>query len=478
MLRRLTRRLRSPRVAVGLIVAVLVYAAASTVVPRGAAGSPDVAQWAVRHPFGEVVARAFGMHAGFSSAVFLTLATFLALSTALCSWERTERARRLTSGSQDLTSAEAERLRARPDAAIPLGELADPAEARSLAEAALTAEGLRVRSGPRLVEGVAAAWGAWGSPVFHWSLTLLMVTLALGQATRAEGWVGLPLGETVRDALASYIEIARGPLFADRFTGLSLRADELLADYRTGTVSRGPVPLVTVLRGTSPLTSQLVYANNPLRLGALTVHMTGTGLVAALSVESTSGQLVRRDPFMLQYGSYGATTSVPVEYTMLSEAGEPLMDLRIRVPVPLGRDGLPVAQVPTSPVSIIETAAAGTGRYGRPVTLELGQATPLPRGQYLRFVGADDWVKVTVVNDWSVPFIYGLMVLAWVGMGVSMFVAPRRVLVGIVDGDEGLSLHVTVWHARRDPVFRRRVIAALEPPVAPLPASSAEAARR
>jgi hypothetical protein len=62
-----------------------------------------------------------------------------------------------------------------------------------------------------------------------------------------------------------------------------------------------------------------------------------------------------------------------------------------------------------------------------------------------------------VVDDWSVYLIYGLFVIAGVGLSLAVFTPYRVVRLLLVEGPDGLFLHADARHARRDPLFTEKV---------------------
>ncbi|MBA4370848.1 MAG: hypothetical protein C0418_04640, partial [Coriobacteriaceae bacterium] len=249
------KTLRSRRLAVGLLTGLALYSFAATLVPRGSPDSEQVREWAASHPIAERIAAPLAMHRAYGSPAFLLLAGLLTLSTVVCSFERTTQARRALRKTGELTESEIERLRVRPQAAMPVRADIEPGAALASAADAIRGLGMRVRSDPRVAEGSAGRWGALGSPLFHWSLALLMLSAGAGQATRAEGFMGLPLQTAVREEHAGYLQISEGPLFGERHTGLDMVASDLVYQFVDGEVTRGPAPVITLLRDGAPVAS-------------------------------------------------------------------------------------------------------------------------------------------------------------------------------------------------------------------------------
>ncbi|MDP3400207.1 MAG: hypothetical protein Q8R97_03705, partial [Brevundimonas sp.] len=72
------------------------------------------------------------------------------------------------------------------------------------------------------------------------------------------------------------------------------------------------------------------------------------------------------------------------------------------------------------------------------------------------------YARLSVVRDWSVYWIYGLLGLITVGVIIALGVPYRFVWVrSVADPDGGSRVAVVTGQSRRDPVFRSRVTDAL-----------------
>jgi cytochrome c biogenesis protein ResB len=469
----LMRTLRSRNSAIGLLGCVVVMSIGATLVPQGGPSDPQVARWASTYPQAEMLASILGLHHVFSSPVFLLVVVVLTLSTAACAVERTRIAARASGTSRRLSDGEVVRLRRRADfERVFPGRTDDRALLDEVAGVA-SAFGMRVRSGPRVMEAVSRRWGIWGSPLFHWSLAVLMAIFIAGYATRAEGTIDLPIDQPVRDAPDAYHSLAAGPLFGGH-TGLQINAEDLAQSLVIDGVERGPAPFVSLTRGDTVVKAQRIYPNNPLRYGSLTAHIEGLALALAVSVEDSRGVAIGRVPFTVHYSLEESGTAEPAELTLVDARQMPIMDVRFAVQFS-SNAGDRAAQVPDLIPAIVETSTPGSGAWGRPVTLRLGESIELPgaSGEWMRFVSLDDAVIVRVANDWSVPFIYALFALAVLGLSAALLVLPRRVVAVVEEAADGTVLRMLV-DAGRDPVFRRDLLESASSALDALP----QAARR
>jgi len=276
---------------------------------------------------------------------------------------------------------------------------------------------------------------------------------AVSRATRSEGLLALPLAERVADVHANYLTVNDGPLFRERHTGIEFVASELDRAYRLNGVDYGPTPFVTAYKDGVPVAQGWVRPNNPLRTGTLTLHMVDIGPAVTLALEQSAGPEIVRETFTLQRGTEASRGVVPQEFTL---TGEGQQGVRARVRVLLRQTGASGSPSQLSR-AVVETATSGAGSFGAPVVLAEGEALDLPGGQRLRVAQVSDWASVSVVNDWSVPFIYAFLFTGIVCLAIAVLASARRVSVLLVDTDGVWSLHVATWHSRGDTAFRDKV---------------------
>lgn len=456
-LTRLVRFLRSRRLAVALIAFLAVYGVIGTVVPRG--GSDDIAvrMWAARHPVAEAIAAPLGLHGAYASPLFIALAALIAASTAACAVERTRRARIVMRSALRLTEASQERLRECPQFVFRVASDLSPQQVAASVAEGLTKIGLKARVESTSVDARAGVVGLLGSPLFHWSIVALMLVVAAGQATRSEGFMALPLGERVADQHANYLQVTDGPLFGERHTGIEFEATKIDRAYVSGGVAYGTVPAVTAYLDTVPIASGNVHANKPLRVGSLMLHMADYGPTATLSLESPGGAEVSREIFTVDRSDATSSGTKPQVFTVPGPPGAEGVSARIQIVVQRTSD----SSAAVISRALIETATVGSDDFGPAVIVTEGAAIDLPGGSRLRLANVSDWVRVSIANDWSVPYIYLLLFVAILGLGLAVLIPTRRVSVLLVEREGDHAVHVALWHARSDTLFKRQVLEAV-----------------
>lgn len=459
LLHSLGRFFRSRNLAIGLIAVLAAYSVLATFVPRRSAGEAALRAWQATHPIASRVTSLFGLHTAYSNPFFIVLCVMLAVATAMCSWERTTRAVKLGRFFRGLSESTQTRLSTSPDSRYPIDPDTDPEDALKAAAANLRRLGLRVRTeSSSVVDTQGGVLGLWGSPIFHWGLVALMLVIAAGQLTRAEGFMALPLGERVADEHANYLQINEGPLFAERHTHIDFEAVRIDRHFTSDGVDYGTVPFVVARRADAEIASGSVHANQPLKTGSLIVHMADFGPAVTLAVVTPGGAEVARDTIELDRSASTSSGTTPGQVVLTDAAGSAAVTVRVQAVVFDASGAKPASGISRA---IIETAPAGSSDFGPPTLVPVGETIGLSGNQRLLVVDVKDWVRVSIANDWSVPFIYSLLIIAILGLGVAVLVPTRRATVLLVQAEKGYSLHLGMWHARGDALFKRHVIQAV-----------------
>jgi hypothetical protein len=462
-LRSLIKRLRSPRLAIWLIVGLIAYAVVGTLVPQvSLSGGQAVGVWQMAHPWLAPLTRMLGLHVAFSSPIFFVLVAVLGASTAACAWARTERSLRVFRGEGTVAEADLRRLREHPVLTVPATGW-DAAAALEAASLSLHRLRLRVRTGPRLSQAWSGRPGLLGSPVFHWALAALLVVIALGRLSRAEGFMGLALGHAKTDVAASYQKVSQGPLYPGH-SGLTLLATDIGPYKDAEGVDRGVSPIVELSRGKSLLVRQRVYPNNPLRYGSLLIHASDYGLAAEISVETSRGVRILGSEQLVDFADSAVSGTTAARFDLNGPDGRVLEAVALTVPLDRGASG-PLHYRPKEPRVVLSIK---DGSVETTAVVAKGRAVALPSGLMIRLDDLVYYARVSIAEDWSIYPIYVLFVIAAAAMSLSVVAPYRRVLILAHDAGGRLELHALVKHSRGDPLFAERVEAALREAVAPL----------
>ncbi|MDZ4178387.1 MAG: cytochrome c biogenesis protein ResB [Coriobacteriia bacterium] len=440
--RRLYVTLRSPRLAIRLLVLLGIYLVAAAAVPQRSIDPAEVVAWSARNPFFGSLADGLGLHDAFTRPVFLLLVAMLAATTGVCAWDRTARAIGLIRGRGLLDRGTVAALRSSPmlRLELPTGR-EDAVYERVLA--ALSGLHLKVRSGPAAGEASSGWWGLLGSPFFHWALLGLIVAAPLGALTKSEGLIGIVAGYEKPDMPESYGLFESGPLHAGTSGMLIGVEPEMPLTHVVRGVDYGPAPIVVISDGERVVARGEVYPNSPLRFGSRSVHLSDHGLGAVIALRS-GGETVLLSQILIdrddsQDSGWGSATE-----TYVDDQGREVASLRV---TPL------VDETGTARIEITDRVGESETRVMR-----VGEEIAVMPGVTARVEHLGSYARLSVVDDASIPLIYACLFVASIAVGVSVLV-PHRVVRVLrdtePDGRQWLLLSAT--HSRGDRGFVERV---------------------
>lgn len=462
MIRRIVRRsvrfLGSSVLATVLLIVTMVYAAVATFVPQGAPTDPSVMSWAAAHPALGTVTQLLGMHQAFGSYLFLTCVGLLAISTVLCSWQRTKAALHRSRLLRDARNAGVDQVAVGADAHIPLGN-ADGEDVLTQAAEGLEDLGFRTVRHGDVIRSLSSAWSVWGSPVFHWALVAFMLALMLAGSQRSDGRMGLAVGETKPHAPSSYGYLSAGGLHSWTPVDRQIRLDRFEPSFELNGLEYGPTPTVSLLDADGVVVkTQRVYPNNPLKSGSLTVHSDDYGFAVRLSILDAAGSKLAQG---IQYVDFatdepGGTRALG-GVVLRNQDGSPAAQLRVTVPLDTV-DGDISYWMPANPTArLLVTSPDGGVIEDRAIAVgaTLGVAS---LGQTLRVDAIDWYYRFSVVDDATTPLLYLLMGVAFLGLTVSLIARQQALVVARVDGPEGPALAVKLRLWRNVPCEREAII--------------------
>ncbi|MHB8966517.1 MAG: cytochrome c biogenesis protein ResB [Coriobacteriia bacterium] len=429
LLRRAYTLLRSRKLAIGLIGAFIAYAVVATITAdKGDYGAP------------------------YASPIFIAISAALTLATAACAWERTAGAVRAWRAGAEASQALVDGLRERPSIAVAIAVDADDAVIMDRLAVTLRGMRLRVRTGRNRLLARSTRLGLLGSPIFHWSLVLLFVIVALGQLTRSEGLMGISAGTGRIDSREAYGTVTEGPWHTPDFTGLTIVVPEVKLNYMAGGVDRGASPLVEVYDGDRLITRHQVYPNSPLRYRSLLIHATEYGLAARYSFVGQEGASadaiydfkessgVAENAYPLAFSGSGSDIEFTSSIALDKTGGEWLWD------------------VPKSPAVAWTVMRSGETTSG---VAALGDVIVVGDGMAIKLESLGYYARLSVVDDWSVTPIYILFVLAGIGLTLALLLPYRTAWVMLVEKDGEWFLHANTRQPRGDRAFPDRIEEAL-----------------
>lgn len=447
VLRRAGRLLASPRFATVLLLFLGSWSVVGSLIPQGADSDALIVAWASSHPVAESVVRLLGLHQAFSAPLFAAVAFAIAVSTAACAWQRTSAALRRARALREASASPSAVLAGGNDVEIECAPCLSEQEILDTAERTLGGLGIRARRRDDVLGSVSASWSAWGSPVFHWALVAVMAAVLIGGLTRSSGLMGLAVGEAKADAPGSYGYLQAGPLHDWRGVRRIIRVDAFDVRYTSGGVDRGPTPTVSILDADGKvLKSQLVYPNNTLNHGSLTIYPSSYGLATIISMTDASGAPLGRSARLADFSEETTEGTVPASYLVVHDsAGDDALKVLIAVPLDATANGF-VERLPAKPAARVVV----TTMQDAPVldaVLRPGQDLPLPTGGTLQVDDIVYYARLQLVDDPSIPLLYAGLVIAVVGLGIGTLARQQIVLAGVVrdTGGPRLALRIRLW---------------------------------
>lgn len=420
-MKRLYRFLRSPKLAITLILYAVAYGAVQTVV--------------------KVLT--------FSSPFFLAPLGLLSVCTLLCALDRIRAAARFGPSAAGLEPPRTG-LRSTP---VP-AEKAERARER-IAEA-LAARRYRIRDAGGALVATRGAWAAWASPAFHLTLVATFLLILASFTSQAEGVIRVPIDSSTRDVPSSYLFLRHGPFFPGT-TGLTVSASDFQIDTVIDRLNRGPTAVIALRSGDTTLASRRVYPNSALRRGPLFIHRTDEWGYAPLVqvVDPSSGSTATAYAFIAAR-TVSRNGAGPAQLELTGAAGKPIV-LKVSIPAS-GVDAQGRAQLEP----FLRFNFPGHETSATALVLAEGASGAGPGGTTIRFVKRDYYVALFVVNDWATNLIYTVLILACIFPAVALLYPPKRVWVEIAEQDGESRLVVRAFRLRRDPVLARELAEMLE----------------
>ena len=326
--------------------------------------------------------------------------------------------------------------------------------------AAVLAEARAALKGWRVVErdGALSAEKGYlretGNLVFHVSLVLLLIGIAVGAFAGFKGTVLVREGKGFSNAILNYDDINPGRRFQQgSLVPFSFALDDFRATYAPDGKALTFDAKVRWARGTSaPSTAYDIRVNHPLHVGAAKVYLVGHGYAPVVRVTDPKGDLVldQAVPCLPQDARFLSNCVVKVPDAAPQQLGFEGVFTPTTVQDANGRVGS-AGPAPARPVLTLVAYSgdlqvdAGTPQSvysldtsqmtpldkGVAHALEPGQVLHLPDGSSLTYVGTKEWATFQVTQDPG----KGIALLAACGMVggllLSLFVRRRRLWVRV-----------------------------------------------
>jgi cytochrome c biogenesis protein ResB len=286
-------------------------------------------------------------------------------------------------------------------------------------------------------------------------LVALFVAITLGQLTRFQGMVGIPVGGSRADVAASYGDVEKGPLFPG-YTAFELSVPRMEKRVVVGNIDRGASPEVALVSAGRELKRQLVYPNHPLRYGPILIHRSEFGYSIPVSLTSSSTSAAQSVDILIDTDLASPTGTRPGGLSLTGPDGISVDVTLTLAPRRTADGGVVLTPAKQMTLGVRESRTSAAETITVPGTLALPGG-----GGSLTFGPVVNYSRLVVVRDWSVYWIYGFLGLAMMGVALAILVPYRSAWVLRVETADGTALHVVTSHMKRDPNFVTSVESAL-----------------
>jgi cytochrome c biogenesis protein len=468
--RYLWTQLTSMRTALVLLFALAVAAIPGSLVPQRTISPIRVQDFLAQHPVIGPLYDKVGLFSVYSSPWFSAIYLLLFLSLVGCIIPRVAVYARAVRSQPPRTPRNLVRLPAY--VAVEINDQADAPASDLLANAAkeLKAKRYRVIESSDSVSAERGYLREAGNLVFHVSLLVLLLGVAVGGLFGYRGTSVVIEGQGFSNTLTQYDDISAGAAFSDTdLVPFSLSLTRFQAQFEMGRVQRGAARLfeadveVVAAPGAAPVAQEL-EVNHPLDINGTTVHLIGHGYAPRVTVRDGNGDVAFSGPvpFLPQDGNFTSAGVVKVPdgrpnrlafegfFTPTAVEGRgptsafpdaliPMLYLNAWTGPPKVETGLPenVYSLDTTGLTKLQDAD------GSLVAMRLspGEVFELPRGQgSVAFEGYVRWVNLQIGNSPGAALSISAIGFAVAGLCLSLFVRPRRVWVRVRPRDGATTL--------------------------------------
>ncbi len=305
-----------------------------------------------------------------------------------------------------------------------------------------------------------------GNLIFHFSLIVVLIGIAMGHLLGWRGDVVVPVGDSLTNIAINYDEFKSGPwVNREELPAFSVELTKLNVSFATIGQERGApryfrADVSTQLpqgAGLGPAQPDYIEVNRPLKVAGAQVALLGNGYAPVISVRDSTGKLVYSQPTVFppidaNYQSQGVVRvpgAQPEQLgisaiflpTIVEGAGRPVslfpdaLNPRLLLTAYEGDLGLGSANPPRSVYQLnTEKMKQLTDKQGRAFTVALapGQSIDLPEGKgSISFDRVERFAGFNVRYDPGRHWALGGAILALVGLVLSLFIPRRRIFVAL-----------------------------------------------
>ncbi|RBP63166.1 cytochrome c biogenesis protein [Brevibacterium sanguinis] len=322
-----------------------------------------------------------------------------------------------------------------------------------------------------------------GNLVFHISLLVATLAMAIGSLFGYQGQRILIEGDTFTNSLVAYDSFEPGSYYdPDNLPDFRLTLDRFTSSFddtspgsQFGQPRTFEAAVTTTVDGRSQ--AHTLKVNEPVRVGGTGIYLTGNGYAPEITVRDATGKVVHSGPQVFVPGGDAGYTSEGV-IKVPDAAGTQMGFVGVFLPTAtqnaegelissfaelrnpylvmsgytgdLGLD----SGVPQSVYSLeAENMTQMTDESGEPLLLEMGvgQTQELPGGGSVTFDGVKRYIAVDISQDPTQGLMLVSAIFVLLGLGLSLFIPRRRMWVRVA-GDR---VEVAALARGEDPMVER-----------------------
>lgn len=327
------------------------------------------------------------------------------------------------------------------------------------AEAWLRKHRFRIRRDEDSISAEKGYMRETGNLLFHLSLILILVGVALGSFYGMRGDAIINVGERFINTPTSYDVVSYGKLQSGKnLTPFSITATDFKATYEL--VTGAPSDYKLNVNVANPVgtkeEARVVKVNSPLTFGATKVYLQANGYSPLVTVRDKSGEIKYQGAviFLPQDGNLTSIGAIKVPdmqpqvgfvgsfvptYARTPERGSfssypEVLDPRLLVSIWTGDLGLDSG----NPQSVYRIDTSDMKRIGLK-TLKLNETHDFGEGS-ITFEGWTPWVNLQIVKDPGKMYALVGAILAILGLLMSLFTRSRRIWIKTNSGKSGVEV--------------------------------------
>ena len=328
-----------------------------------------------------------------------------------------------------------------------------------------------------------------GNLIFHCSLVVVLVGVAVGGLIGYRGHVIVTEGNGFSNTLTQYDEISSGALFTeDQMPPFTLHLDELIAEFQPDGPQRGSPKHFEASGTYTPETGGEskpfdITVNHPLTIDGTSVFLVGQGYAPVVKVTDGNGRVTFNGPvpFLPEDGTY--TSSGVIKVPEAEPEGLGFQGFFLPTAAQFAEGEAPVSIFPGAvnpnlglfvyygdlgmdegvPQSVYALDKDGLtqikGDDGEPlrISLSIGQVADLPDGRgSIEFTGLRKFARFQISDTPGQIVPLAGVVAGLLGLMLSLYIRPRRTWLRVrrLDGDAEEGSRTVVEVAALDRVSR------------------------